>query len=123
MTLREERCVACRPDTPAVSVEELKTLKADLETDWQIVRPYSEPGDMQNGYGAHLRRAFHFKNFKDALAFVNRLGDLAEQEHHHPDVLLSWGRVGVDLTTHTIDGLTRNDFIVAAKIDALAAGG
>jgi len=67
----------------------------------------------------HLTRTFTFPDFKTALDFVNRVGAIAEQEGHHPDLYLSWGKVGVTTWTHKIDGLTESDFILAAKIDRL----
>ena len=70
---------------------------------------------------AHLLiKEFQFKNFKEALAFANKVGEIAEAEQHHPDLSVGWGRVSVELTTHAIDGLSENDFIVAAKIDEIA---
>jgi 4a-hydroxytetrahydrobiopterin dehydratase len=69
----------------------------------------------------HLQREFKFPDFKKALAFVNRVGDLAEEQGHHPDILLAWGKAGVTLWTHKIDGLTESDFIMAAKIDRVAS--
>ena len=67
----------------------------------------------------HLSKGYDFKNFVDALAFVNKLGAVAEQEGHHPDIFLTWGKVKVEIYTHKIDGLTESDFILAAKCDAL----
>jgi 4a-hydroxytetrahydrobiopterin dehydratase len=69
-----------------------------------------------------LVRSFKFKDFKEAMAFVNRVADLAEAEGHHPDILISWNRVRLELTTHAIKGLSENDFIMAARIGELAAG-
>lgn len=69
--------------------------------------------------GGSLTRSFPFKNFKDALTFANKVGALAEEEWHHPDLIVAWGRVEVLLTTHSIKGLAENDFILAAKIDLL----
>ena len=69
--------------------------------------------------GKGIFKEYAFKDFADALAFVNKIGEVAEAEGHHPDITLSWGKVGVALTTHAIQGLSVNDFIVAAKVDAL----
>lgn len=69
--------------------------------------------------GKKIRRSFKCKNFAEALAFVNQVGEIAEAEQHHPDISFGWGRATVELTTHKIDGLSPNDFIVAAKIDRL----
>lgn len=69
--------------------------------------------------GRAITRSFPFKDFKDALAFANRVGELAEEAWHHPDIIVAWGRVEVLLTTHSIKGLSENDFILAARIDLL----
>lgn len=74
---------------------------------WQLVNEH------------HITRKFDFPDFRSALDFVNKIGELAEQEGHHPDILLGWGRVEVTLWTHKVDGLTESDFILAAKIDRL----
>lgn len=66
-----------------------------------------------------LEKRYRFKNFKEALAFVNKIGEIAERESHHPDISLGWGKVTISLWTHAIGGLSENDFIMAAKIDAL----
>ncbi len=75
------------------------------------------PGWQLRPDGKEISRQLKFKNFKDALAFVNRVGELAEAEGHHPDLELGWGRVGVKLSTHAVEGLSLNDFILAAKIN------
>jgi 4a-hydroxytetrahydrobiopterin dehydratase len=69
--------------------------------------------------GHHLRKSYQFKNFADALAFVNRVGATAEEQDHHPDLHLAWGRVDITIWTHKIDGLTESDFVLAAKCDRL----
>ena len=106
MNLSEKHCVPCRGGVPALKGEELERLKQELPT-WQVVD------------GHHLLKTFTFPDFKTALAFVNRAGEVAEEEGHHPDLLLSWGKVEVKTWTHKIDGLTESDFILAAKIDKL----
>lgn len=78
--------------------------------DWQVVKP--------KGIDT-LRREFKFKDFKEALNFVNKIGEIAEEEGHHPDIELGWGKVKVELSTHAIGGLSVNDFILAAKIDKI----
>ncbi|MFM4703640.1 4a-hydroxytetrahydrobiopterin dehydratase [Aeromonas bivalvium] len=107
--LANQHCEACRADAPRVSEEELAQLMHSLP-DWQ---PVSEQGALQ------LRREFTFRNFKEALAFTNRVGELAEAEFHHPGILTEWGKVTVSWWTHKIHGLHRNDFIMAARTDAL----
>jgi len=86
--------------------EELKGLHQDVP-DWTVTNEH------------HLSRQFRFPDFKQALEFVNQVGEIAEAEGHHPDILLAWGKVEITLWTHTIDGLTESDFIMAAKIDRL----
>lgn len=103
-------CEACRADAPTVSDEELATLVREIP-DWSVE---TRDGVMQ------LERIFRFRNFADALAFANRVGELAEAEGHHPALLVEWGRVTVTWWTHKIGGLHRNDFIMAARTDAAA---
>ncbi len=103
-------CEACRADAPTVSDEELATLVREIP-DWSVE---TRDGVMQ------LERVFRFRNFADALAFANRVGELAEAEGHHPALLVEWGRVTVTWWTHKIGGLHRNDFIMAARTDAAA---
>jgi 4a-hydroxytetrahydrobiopterin dehydratase len=106
MSLAEKHCVPCRGGVPPLKGEELKKMAAQVH-DWQVVQEH------------HLEKQYTFPDFKSALAFVNRAGAVAEQEGHHPDLYLSWGKVGVKTWTHKIDGLTESDFILAAKIDEL----
>lgn len=103
--LAEKRCVPCE-GLPPLSTRDSVRLLSQLEG-WVIER------------GHHLTRSFTFPDFVQALAFVNRIGEVAEAEAHHPNISLTWGKVGVDIWTHKIDGLTESDFILAAKIDAL----
>ncbi len=112
MSLNTERCVACRADAPRVTDAEAAELRAQIP-DWEIVE--------QNGIPA-LRRVYSFSDFAAALAFTNRVGALAEEEGHHPALLTEWGRVAVSWWTHKIRGLHRNDFVCAARTDALAGG-
>ena len=112
-TLSAERCIACRRDSPRVTEAEVAELRREVP-DWQL---------LERDHIARLERAFHFPSFADALAFTNRVGALAENEGHHPALLTEWGQVTVTWWTHKIRGLHRNDFIMAAKTDALAAEG
>lgn len=105
--LANQECVPCRGGIPRLADEQLSILLRQLAPGWEVVD------------GHHLKREYPFKDFKQALAFVNRVGELAEQQQHHPDLHLGWGRVMITLWTHKIDGLTENDFRLAAKIDAL----
>ena len=103
--LTSKRCVPCEGGIPALSEEEIAPLLAQLDG-WNVVG------------GKRLAKTYHFPDFVQALAFVNRAGAIAEDEGHHPDLYLTWGKVGVELTTHAIGGLSENDFILAAKLDA-----
>jgi 4a-hydroxytetrahydrobiopterin dehydratase len=107
MSLAEKHCVPCRGGVPPLKGQELEQLKSQVK-DWQVVDEH------------HLTKTFKFPDFKTALEFVNRAGAVAEQEGHHPDLYLAWGKVEVKTWTHKIDGLTESDFILAAKLDQLA---
>jgi 4a-hydroxytetrahydrobiopterin dehydratase len=109
-TLASEHCEACEQGTPPLSEEEAATMSAQVPQ-WQ------REGNQK------LHREFSFPNFRDAFGFVARAALVAEAEGHHPDIELGWGRASFDLTTHAASGLTRNDFIMAAKIDRLAQEG
>jgi len=108
-TLADKQCVPCRGGVPALKGAALESLHASVPQ-WRIENEHD------------LRREFKFPDFKQALDFVNRVGALAEEQGHHPDILLAWGKAEITLWTHKIDGLTESDFIMAAKIDRLAAG-
>ncbi len=105
------KCTPCRGGSPQVTKEEIEELKPQIP-EWTLS---NREGIQQ------LERAFSFKDFAEALMFTNRVGALAEAEGHHPAILTEWGRVTVTLWTHKIHGLHRNDFIMAAKVDSLAA--
>lgn len=106
--LTQEKCIPCSLDTPPMKGDILIKLSKDLDDDWKLIDE------------TYLERLFKFKNFAEALAFVNQVGSLAEEEGHHPDIELGWGRVKITLLTHKIKGLSRNDFILASKIDQLS---
>ncbi|MFY0665479.1 MAG: 4a-hydroxytetrahydrobiopterin dehydratase [Natronospirillum sp.] len=108
-TLSTQACEACRADAPQVSEAELAELIKQIP-DWV---PVVRDGVMQ------LEREYTFRNFRLALEFTNKVGALAEAEGHHPGILTEWGKVTVTWWTHAINGLHRNDFICAAKTDAL----
>ena len=105
--LAERHCVPCRGDTPPLNDAGIAALHAKL-TGWDVVK------------GKRLTRPFAFRDFKTALAFVDRIGAVAEEEGHHPDIHLTYGQVRVELWTHKIDALTESDFVLAAKVDQLA---
>jgi 4a-hydroxytetrahydrobiopterin dehydratase len=108
MTLLAERqCVRLGDDAEPLDSERIGQLQQQVP-DWDV------------DDDERIWRVFEFEDFAQALAFVNRVGQVAEQQNHHPDIYLSWGNVKVELSTHSIGGLSENDFIVAAKIDQLA---
>ena len=104
--LAQKKCVPWRGGVPPLGAEEVQPLLEQLNQ-WEAVENH------------HLKRTFTFEDFVSALGFVNRIGEIAEAEGHHPDLYLAWGRVGVEIWTHKINGLSESDFILAAKIDAL----
>jgi 4a-hydroxytetrahydrobiopterin dehydratase len=106
--LADKKCVPCRGGVPALKGKDLENLNQQVPH-WMVVNEH------------HLQREFKFPDFKQALDFVNKVGVLAEEQGHHPDILLAWGKAGITLWTHKIDGLTESDFIMAAKIDRLQA--
>jgi 4a-hydroxytetrahydrobiopterin dehydratase len=108
--LASEHCEACEKGTPPLPEEEAAKLGSEVP-DWQ------REGNQK------LHREFTFPNFRDAFGFVARVALVAEAEGHHPDIELGWGRASFDLTTHAASGLTRNDFVMAAKIDRLSQQG
>jgi 4a-hydroxytetrahydrobiopterin dehydratase len=101
-------CVPCHGGVPRLGGAELESLAREVPA-WEVVDEH------------HLRRAYKFANFNAALAFVNRVGALAETEGHHPDITFGWGYCEIKIYTHAIEGLSESDFILAAKIDALDA--
>jgi|SRR5579862_1575682 len=105
--LADKTCVPCRGGIPPLNGKEIQRLHRSVP-DWAVDGEH------------HLHREFKFSDFKQALEFVNKVGALAEEQGHHPDILLAWGKVGITLWTHKIDGLTESDFIVAAKIDRVS---
>lgn len=106
--LTEQKCQACEGGTPALERAEAEQLLAQLGGDWSISDDSRE-----------IRRTFKFKNFYHTIAFVNAVAWIANREDHHPDLEVGYNRCLVRLSTHSIGGLSRNDFICAAKIDAL----
>lgn len=105
--LLSSKCVPCSIGTPVLEGEELKVYIKEIDDSWQLIN------------NEKIEREYNFKNFKEALAFVNKIGEVAEEQGHHPDFELGWGRVKVSLMTHKINGLSKNDFIMAALIDEL----
>jgi len=105
--LSQEKCIPCSVGTPALEGEELKNLMNEIEDEWELIEDKK------------IIRKFSFDDFAEALDFVNKVGDIAEEKGHHPDIELGWGRAKVSFMTHKIDGLSRNDFIMASLVDEL----
>lgn len=105
--LAKKNCIPCRGGTPPLKGPELKFLNDKLGQGWQVLEEH------------HLEKEYAFKNFKEALDFTVKVGELSEQQGHHPDIYLAWGKVKLTLWTHKIEGLSESDFILAAKIDLL----
>jgi len=104
--LTKKQCVPCRGGVPPLTADQIIPLIDQLHG-WEVIQNH------------HLYKAWSFPDFVSALAFVNRVGELAEREGHHPDIYLTWGRVEIKIYTHKIDGLTESDFVLAAKIDEI----
>jgi 4a-hydroxytetrahydrobiopterin dehydratase len=107
--LASKTCVPCRGGVPPLKGAGLEALLKQLEG-WDGVQEH------------HITKTFTFPDFRSALDFVNKVGAIAEEQGHHPDICLTWGKAEIKIWTHKIDGLTESDFILAAKIDQLARG-
>jgi len=105
--LAEKNCTSCGGHTAPLKGDALRQMQKQLDGNWKVI------GD------EHLEREFEFPDFRQALAFTNRVGLIAEEQNHHPDVYLTYGQVRLELSTHNAGGLTENDFILAAKINEL----
>ena len=109
-SLAAKSCVTCRGGVPPLAGAEIERLLAELGPNgWRAVEAH------------HLDKEYRFPDFVQALAFVNRVGAIAEEQGHHPDIHLTWGKVRIEIWTHKIDGLTESDFVLAAKFDAALA--
>ncbi len=106
MGLSEKTCVPCRGGVPPLTAKEIEPLIAQVQR-WKAINNH------------HIEKELSFPDFKNALSFVNKVGAIAEDQGHHPDIFLAWGKVRVTIWTHKIDGLTESDFILAAKIDQI----
>lgn len=104
--LASKKCVPCKGGVPPLKGSELKELQKQLRG-WDVIEEH------------HLYKTFKFPDFKTALTFTNKVGEIAEEEGHHPQICLTWGKVEIKIYTHKIQGLTESDFILAAKIDTI----
>jgi len=103
--LSAKECIPCQGGIPPLKGKNLKKFFEELGNGWQVINEH------------HLEKEFKFNDFREALDYTNKVGELAEAQHHHPDIYLAWGKVKVTIWTHKIDGLTESDFIFAAKAD------
>jgi 4a-hydroxytetrahydrobiopterin dehydratase len=106
-SLASKACVPCQEGVPPLKGRQLADLLDQLGNDWQVVEEH------------HLEKEYKFKNFRQALGFTNRVGELAESIGHHPDIFLAWGKVKLTIFTHKIGGLSESDFVFAAKADTV----
>ncbi|MCC6730309.1 MAG: 4a-hydroxytetrahydrobiopterin dehydratase [Chthonomonadales bacterium] len=104
--LAQKKCVPCASGEPPLKGADIARLRGEIGEGWHVVDEH------------HLEKEYRFTNFRDALAFTNRVGAIAEEEGHHPDIYLAWGKVRLVIWTHKAGGLTENDFILAARADA-----
>lgn len=104
--LATKECVPCKGGVPPLKGQDLRKLLEQLGNGWRVVQEH------------HLEKEFTFKDFREALAFTNQIGEIAEAQNHHPDIYLAWGKVKVTIWTHKIDGLTESDFVLAAKLES-----
>jgi 4a-hydroxytetrahydrobiopterin dehydratase len=105
MELKEKKCKPCEGGTPPLKSQDIKNYLKKLDTQWEVID------------NTQIRQTYKFKNFREALDFANKVGEIAEEEQHHPDLHVYYGKVTIDLATHAIGGLSENDFIVASKIE------
>ncbi len=105
--LAKKKCIPCETGVPPLKDEELVKFYQQLQHGWKVIEEH------------HLKKEYTFKNFKQALDFTNKVGEIAESEGHHPDIYLAWGKVKITIWTHKINGLSESDFILAAKCDEI----
>tara|TARA_Y100000588_G_C14228674_1_gene914251 strand:+ start:1200 stop:1547 length:348 start_codon:yes stop_codon:yes gene_type:complete len=105
--LAKQQCIPCRGGVAPLKGNELKDIHAQLEQRWKIIEEH------------HLEKEYKFDDFRQALDFTVRVGEMAEEQDHHPDIYLAWGKVKITIWTHKINGLTESDFVFAAKTDTL----
>ena len=105
--LSKKQCVPCTGGVPPLKGDDLQVLRTQVDSAWSVIDEH------------HLEREYGFDDFRQALDFVVKVGEMAEEQAHHPDIHLAWGKVKVTIWTHKIDGLTESDFVFAAKADAL----
>lgn len=116
--LAQRACVPCRGGVPPLTAQQIAPLLTQIGSGWTVTKRQSA----KHGSVSILSRAYRFENFADAMRAAVRIGDMAEEQHHHPDLHVAWGLLGVEIWTHKIGGLTESDFIFAAKCDVIVGG-
>ena len=106
--LATKECIPCKGGIPPLKGEALTNLQSQLQEAWKVIDEH------------HLEKKLSFKNFREALDYTNKIGEIAEQQAHHPDIYLGWGSVKIQIFTHKVSGLTESDFILAAKFDEVS---
>ena len=109
MALTDKKCVPCEGGVQPFTAAQINDYLTQLKTEWEVVAFHK------------IKKQFKFKDFKEAMVFVNKVAEIAENEGHHPDITINYNRVTIELSTHSIGGLSENDFILAAKIEEVAA--
>ena len=115
-SLAQRSCVPCRGGVPPLSAEQIVPLLMQLDDGWTVVQRL----DVKRGTVTILKREYRFANFAEAMRAAVRVGEMAEEQQHHPDLQVAWGALGVEIWTHKIGGLTESDFVFAAKCDVVA---
>lgn len=120
--LTKKKCVPCEGGMSPMEAMQIKEYMAKLRMGWLALPPLAPEGEdsVLTGSPKKIRKEYKFKDFKEAMAFVNKVADVAQKDDHHPDIHIFYNRVQLELWTHAIGGLSENDFIVAAKVDALS---
>lgn len=108
MSLQEKKCVPCEGGIPSLPLEDIQNLKKQLNDKWTLTHSHSR-----------LKISYKFKNFAQSMDLANRIGNMAEEQWHHPELVVGFGHLDVEVWTHKIDGLVESDFIFCAKVDAL----
>ncbi len=106
--LAKKDCIPCKGGVPPLKSDEITKLLEELANNWQVISEH------------HLKKEFKFPDFRTALNFTNQVAEIAEEQNHHPDIYLAWGKVEITIWTHKIDGLTESDFVLAAKIENIS---
>ncbi len=107
--LTQKKCVPCEDGTQPLKTDDIQLFASQISEEWEVIEEKK------------IKRVFTFKNFSQAMKFANTVAGIAEEENHHPNLSISWGRVEISITTHAINGLSENDFILASKVDKIVS--